>query len=131
MDEFVKVDEELGLVFGFAIVCKTGGEDYYDLHNDYIQEDSMLKAATDFMLHSRMAGDMHGRSGDDPIPDGTVVFAYPLTTEVAKSLDIQTNQTGLLIDLKPSQEVLDKFKSGEYKGFSIGGSYIENEDTLV
>jgi len=130
VNEFVKVDDELGLVFGFAIVCQKNGEDYYDLHNDHIPEDAMLKASTDFMLNSRMAGDMHARDASgQPVQDGSVVFAFPLTSEVAKSLNIQTDQTGLLIALKASPAVLDKFKSGEYKGFSIGGSYIENEDT--
>lgn len=132
MSEFVKVDEELGLVFGFAIICQKNGEDYYDLHNDHIPEDSMLKAATDFMLHSRMAGDMHERDSDDQaVAKGTVVFAFPLTSDVAKSLDIETETTGLLIAMKPSDpEILDKFKSGKYTGFSIGGSYGECEDSF-
>lgn len=132
MSEFVKVDEELGLVFGFAIVCKTGGKDYYDLHNDHIPEESMMRAATDFMLKSRMAGDMHERDQEDaPVAKGNVVFAFPLTTDVAKSLDINTDTTGLLIAMKPDDpEILGKFKSGVYTGFSIGGSYVENEDTF-
>jgi len=125
MTEFLKVDEELGLVFGFAIVCKTEGEDYFDLHNDHIPEDSMLKAATDFMLNSRISVEMHSRDKDkNPIADGTVVFAFPLTSEVAKSLNIQTEQTGLLIAMKSSPEVLEKFNDGTYTGFSIGGSYV-------
>lgn len=125
MSEFLKVDEELGLVFGFAIVCKIGGEDYFDLHNDHIPEDSMLKAATDFMLHSRMSVEMHSRDEDkNPVADGTVVFAFPLTSEVAKSLNIKTEQTGLLIAMKSSPEVLAKFKDGTYTGFSIGGKYV-------
>ena len=128
-ENFIKVDEELGLVFGFAIVCKIDGEDYYDLHGDHIPEESMLKAATDFMMHSRVAGDMHERDEQNaPVEKGSVVFAFPLTEEVAKSLNIATAQTGLLIAMKPSDpEVLDKFKSGKYTGFSIGGSYGETE----
>lgn len=125
MSEFLKVDEELGLVFGFAIVCKNDGEDYFDLHGHNIPEYAMLKAATDFMLNSRMAVDMHERDADkNPIADGTVVFAYPLTSEVAKALNIQTEQTGLLIAMKSSPEVLAKFKDGTYTGFSIGGKFV-------
>lgn len=125
-ESFIKVDDELGLVFGFAIICKENGEPYFDLHGDHIPEDSMLKASTDFMLKSRMAVDMHGRDENgQPIPGGSVVFAFPLTTEVAKSLNIVTNQTGLLIAMKPdSSEVLEKFRNGEYTGFSIGGRYV-------
>lgn len=130
MADFIKVDEQLGLVFGFAIVCKQNGEPYFDLHGDHIPEDAMLKASTDFMLNSRMAGDMHGRDENkQPIAKGSVVFAFPLTEEVAKALDIQTKQTGLLIAMKPdSEEVLDKFRNGEYTGFSIGGSYVTTEE---
>jgi hypothetical protein len=32
-----------------------------------------------------------------------------------------------MVAVEPSPEVLQKFKSGEYTGFSIGGAYIENE----
>jgi hypothetical protein len=129
-DNFVKVDDELGLVFGFAIVCNKSGEPYYDLHGDHIPEDSMLKAATDFMLHSRMAGEMHERDDHkQPVASGSVVFAFPLTSEIAKSLDIKTDQTGLLIAMRPDKkEILNKFKSGEYTGFSIGGAYIDTQE---
>ena len=115
-----KVDETLGLVFGYAIVCKQNGEDYYDLAGDHIPELAMLKAATNFMANSRVAKEMH--QGEQA---GTVVFAFPMTTDIAKSLGIQVEQTGFLIALKPDNpEVLEKFKNGEYTGFSIGGSRI-------
>lgn len=131
MTDFVKVDDELGLVFGFAIVCNKGGDPYYDLHNDHIPEDSMLHAATDFMLKSRAITEMHERDdGGDPVTKGTVVFSFPLTAEVAKSLNIQTEMTGLLIAMKPDDKsILEKFKTGEYTGFSIGGAYGESEDS--
>jgi hypothetical protein len=61
----------------------------------------------------------------DPI--GTMVFAFPLTTDIAKAFDITTPRTGLMIGMKPSAEVLAKFKSGEYTGFSIGGKRVEEE----
>jgi hypothetical protein len=112
----VKVDDSLGLVFGFAIVCKIDGEPYYDLQDEMIPEDSMLRAASDFMLNSRVAKEMH--EGDDA---GTVVFAFPLTTDIAKALDIQTKQTGLLVAMQPNASTLAKFKSGALTGFSIGG----------
>lgn len=120
----LKVDEGLGLVFGFAIVCKKDGEDYIDLQDDHIPEDVMLKAATEFMSDSRVAADMHRWDDDgNPIKTGSVVFAFPLTTDIAKALNIETSQTGLLIAMRPdSAETLKKFSDGTYKGFSIGGS---------
>lgn len=121
-----KVDESLGLVFGWAMVCKEGGEDYFDLQGDHIPEDAMLAASTDFMLNSRMAKDMHLEDGELP---GSVVFAFPMTTEVAKSFGIETDKTGLLVAMKPeSDEIFEKFKSGEYTGFSIGGYHINREE---
>lgn len=124
-ETFSKVDESLGLVFGWAIVSKQNGEDYWDLQKEHIPEAAMLEAATDFMINSRASKDMHkGKS------IGNVVFAFPLTTEIAKSLNIETKQTGLLIAIKPdSDDILQKYKTGEYSGFSIGG-FCEKGETI-
>ena len=119
----MKVDETLGLVFGYAIICKENGEPYFDVQNDHIPEDAMLKAASDFMQSGRVAKEMH--QGDEI---GSVVFAFPLTEDIAKSLGISTPRTGLLIAMKPAADVLEKFVSGEYTGFSIGGARVEDED---
>lgn len=118
-----KVDNKLGLVFGFAIVSKVDGEPYFDVQGDHIPEDSMLKAATDFMAQSRKAKEMHHGDGV-----GEVLFAFPLTEDIAKSLGIETKTTGLLIGMKPSPEVFGKFADGTYTGFSIGGEYIKNKE---
>lgn len=118
--QILKVDESLGLVFGFAIVCKEDGDDHFDLQGDHIPEGVMVKGSTDFMKSERVAKEMH--QGD---PIGSIVFAFPLTTEIAKSLEIFTKRTGLLIAMHTEdQEVLRKFRDGEYTGFSIGGSAI-------
>ncbi len=116
-----KVDESLGLVIGWAIVCKHNGEDYYDVQGDHIPEQSMLKATTEFMLGSRTAKAMH--AGD---PIGTIVFAFPLTTDIAKSLGLSTSTTGWMVAMKPDAAVLAKYKSGEYTGFSIGGQRVKD-----
>ena len=123
----VKFDEELGLAIGWAIVCEEkndAGEyvKYVDTQQDWIPPDSMLKAATEFMLDSRAAKQEH--SGD---VIGDIVFAMPLTQEIARAFEIETDRTGLMIAMKPSEEVLGKFKSGELTAFSIGGRYLENE----
>lgn len=120
----LKVDTELGLVMGFAIICKQDGEDYFDTQGDHIPEDSMLAASTDFMLNGRMVKEMH--RGEQ---NGTVVFAFPLTTEIAKAFGIETKTTGLMIAMKPgSAEMLENFRSGKYTGFSIGGSRGVDEE---
>lgn len=120
-----KVDKSLGLVFGWAIVSKVNGEPYYDSQGDFIPEDAMLKAAADFMANSRMAKEMHAGS-----KKGSVVFAWPMTADIAKAMGIETKQTGLMIAMKPdSPEMLAKFKSGEFTGFSIGGRRVKDKET--
>lgn len=122
--DIVKIDESLGLVFGYAIVSKIDGEDFVDSQNDHIPEDAMLKAATDFMQTARVSKEMH--DGDSI---GTVVFAFPMTTEIAKALDIDVRMTGLLVAIKPNDSaMLEKFKTGEFTGFSIGGARLNDEE---
>lgn len=119
----VKVDAALGLVLGWAIVCKRDGADYFDLQDDHIPEDAMLKAAVDFMEAGAIAKEMHQGN-----PVGSVVFAFPMTTEIAKAFGIESKQTGLLIAMKPTPDVLAKYQDGTYTGFSIGGRRIEDEE---
>jgi len=120
--EVLKVDQRHGLVFGFAMISKVDGEDYFDSQGDHIPEDAMMKASLDFMKSSRVAKEMH--RGDQI---GEILYAFPLTEDIAKSLGIMTRRTGLLIGMKPSKEVLAKFENGSYTGFSIGGTYVESE----
>lgn len=120
--EVLKVDDALGLVMGYAIVCKEEGEPYYDLQGDYITEDAMLKAALDFMENSRVAKEMH-----DGNQTGTFVFAWPMTEDIAKAFDLKVKKTGLLIAVRPDPDMLVKFRDGTYTGFSIGGHWLEEE----
>jgi hypothetical protein len=131
----LKVDEGLGLVFGWAVVCTEKGEDYFDLNVDRdgphkgkripenIPEDEMLKMALDFSENT----DCPGNEMHDGPNIGKHVFLFPLTADIAKALNIVTEKTGLLIAYKPSPEVLAKFKSGEYTGFSIEGNHVNSE----
>lgn len=123
-DVIAKVDEELGLVFGWAIVSKVEGEDYFDTQGDHIPENAMLKASAEFMQNSRMAKEMHVGEGK-----GSVVFAFPMTEDIAKAMGMETKQTGLMIAMKPDDaEMVKKFKDGTYTGFSIGGKRIKDKE---
>lgn len=125
--EVLKVDETLGLVLGWAIVCKKDGCDYWDLQDDHIPETSMLSAAIDFMQNSRVAKEMH--TGE---ASGSVVFAFPLTEDIAKAFGIETKTTGLMIAMKPdSDDMLAKFRDGTLTGFSIGGHRLEDEEVAA
>lgn len=122
--QVLKVDESHGIVLGWAIICKQDGADYFDLQEDHIPESSMLSASVDFMQGARMAKEMH--SGD---ASGTVLFAFPLTTDIAKAFGIETKTTGLMIAMKPHDAaMLGKFRDGTLTGFSIGGFRIEDQD---
>lgn len=132
-----KVDEGHGLVIGYAMVCKVDGQDYYDLNVDqegphvgkrvpeHIPEDSMFDCAVEAASTGiHMAGnDMH--EGPD---SGSYYFMFPLTTEIAKALDIEAKRTGLLVAYKPEPEVLAKFRDGTYTGFSIEGARITYQE---
>ena len=127
--EVAKVDDQLGLVMGYAIVCCEDGEPYFDLQGDHIPEGAMLKAALDFMEHSRLVGEMHVRDCQGKVVKrGSVPFLFPLTADIAKSLDLSPRRTGLLIVVRPDGDMLAKFRSGELTGFSIGGERIQDEE---
>jgi len=125
----LKVSTELGLIFGFAAICKVDGEQFVDSDNEYYTEESMLADTTEFAKSQRVACTMHARDEQGrPVQDGGVIHTFPLTTEIAKALDIQTRRTGLLIALAPDDpETLERAKAGEFTGFSIGGGIIEAE----
>lgn len=113
-----KVDSSLGLVLGWAIVSKVDGQPYFDLQGDHIPEDEMLKAATEFMLSAREAKVMHKGGAR-----GSIVFAWPMTEEIAKAYGIDTKgKFGLMVAAKYPADVLAKFEDGTYTGFSIGGT---------
>ena len=112
----VKLSDELGLVFGWALTTKANGADYFDLQGDNIVEDDLIKVAAAFMEAGGAGDTMHDRQRD-----GRVVFAMPLTAEVAKAFGIETDTHGLMIAMKPSPEDFAKFKTGELCGFSIDG----------
>lgn len=120
----IKADKDLGLIFGWAIVSTEDGEPYYDVQGDHIPEDSMLEAAADFMLKHRTMKVMH--SGKKV---GSVVFAWPMTEEIADAMGISSNRTGLMIAVKPDNpNVIARFKDKQYTGFSIGGNRLIDED---
>jgi hypothetical protein len=114
------VDEDLGLVYGWGIICKESGVDYYDSQQNHIPEGAMVAAVTDFMKSSREMGEQHVRMGA-----GSVVHSFPLTTEVARKMDIQTGRTGWMVACAPDPVMLKAFKDGKLTGFSIGGEHIE------
>jgi hypothetical protein len=132
--DLLKVSDELGLVFGYAIVCMEKNDagdwvQHFDTQGHHIPESVMLKAAADFALTEASIAksaskDMH--EGDDI---QVAPFLFPMTTEMADALGMDIKKSGLLIGLKPTAEVLAMYKSGDRTGFSIGGSGTLEEVT--
>lgn len=125
-----KAHRGLGIVFGWAIACNVDGKPYLDLQKHHIPEKSMLEEAAVFMEGDRVGGEQHRKEiqpdgSEEIIKRGKVVFAFPLTTEIAKAMGVQTRVTGLMVGWKPNEdcreEILAKVESGKYTGFSIGG----------
>ena len=112
-----KVDDAARIVYGYAIISEIDGEPYYDSQGDFIPEDVMYKAANDFMAGARNGKIMH--QGDAV---GQVIHSFPLTNDIAKAFGMDAVKTGWIIGMHIGDvDLLEKFKSGELSGFSIGG----------
>jgi hypothetical protein len=129
--EFFKVDETLGIAYGWAIVCEQktskGWEPYFDLQGDHIPEDAMAAALMDFSKSGRSGKDQHRGA-----VVGEHVFLYPVTKETAAGLGFGIDKTGAIVGWKPDDsKYLDMIKRGERTGFSIGGLLLEADTTEV
>lgn len=116
----LKVSTQERLVFGWGMVCHKNGELYFDTDNQAFPEHVTLKGWKDFMRgDQRTHKAMHAG-----VEVGQVVFAFPMLTDIAKSLGFENlPQTGILVGVYVSDDTtLQKFAIGEYTGFSIGGS---------
>lgn len=129
LQRVVKVEGiEHGLVYGWGIICTEKGEDYYDLNVDregaykgqripeHISEDEMMSAAVDFAKSHRPGNIMH--TGDEV---GQYLFIWPQTKSMADAFGETVEKTGLKIGFYPPADVLEQFKNGSLKGFSIEG----------
>jgi len=112
-----KVDEDKRLVTGWASVIEEDGEAVVDKQGDMITEDELVKAAHNFISEHRAAKSMH--EGERI---GQVVESMVFTNELQKQLGVDMGKVGWLITMKiDDDETWKRVKSGEFKGFSIGG----------
>lgn len=116
-DTVIKLDSERRIAWGWASVATVNGELVRDLQGDSIAPDEMSKMADAFMLNVRTAKAMH-----EGAQVGEVIHSLPLTQELAKALNLSTDREGWIIGMKiHDEDTWNGFKSGKYKGFSIGG----------
>jgi hypothetical protein len=124
-----KVDETAGVVFGWAIVSKKAGADYYDWNVDHhgehkgklVPEHITEKAMFDCGLGFALSKDRAGNIQHDGPDVGTYPFIFPLTADIAKAMGIECDTTGLMVGYKPCKDTLAKFADGTLTGFSIEG----------
>jgi len=113
---------ELGLVVGKAIVCTEKGVDHYDLQGDHIPKLVAAKGLLEFFGGPRVHKVMH--KGEEA---GAIELGMLITVETCKALDIQADWEGVAIAFRPTADILAKYESGEYRGFSIGGECAYEE----
>lgn len=122
----VKVEkvDDIGVVFGWAIISTIDGEPYFDLQGDHIPDDAILKAAVDFVKSGAIGKTMHAG-----VASGKVLFVMPVSKDLHKGFGQECKTTGLQIGFMPdSAEDVQKFRDGTYTGFSIGGQRGEDEE---
>lgn len=114
----VKTSDELGLAFFWAFTSTNpDGSEHFDLHSDQVLADNdMIKAAAEFMEKGGAVDEMH-----DSAQTGHVVFAMPMTPEIASAYGVTTKTSGLMVAIRPSAEAMAKLKDGTYSAVSIAG----------
>lgn len=115
-----KLDDELGLVWGYAFSSSLDGGQtpHVDCQDDWITPDFM-KAVTEWLLDGGKTDVNH-----DCDKDGRIAYAWPFLPEYNKAFGINPDTIGLAVAVKPSADTYAKFKSGELTGFSIFGTGI-------
>ena len=117
-----KTDEDQRLVFGWLSVAKDeNGNSILDLQDDVIDPEDLEKAAITYALESREAGKSHIKTTGI----GKMIMSIVTTKEIQKAMGIPKGivPEGWFIGYKIiDDETWDLVKSGDYKGFSIGGT---------
>jgi cation transport regulator ChaB len=122
--EIAKVDDDKRQVFGWASVTELNGEPVVDLQNDYLETVELEKAAYDYVLNSRVGGEMHKRvKKDAPKQIGTLIESMVLTPEKIEKMGLPSETPrGWWIGFQvQDDDVWQSVKKGKYTGFSIHG----------
>lgn len=129
--EVVKVDEELGIVFGWGSVTKINGETLVDIQGDIIEDHELERAVYDFMVAPKH-DEMHERIvPDSQIVESTVITDEKLQKMFPEAEALPPGKRGWWLGVKINDpEVLAKHKDGTYTGFSITGTAKREEVTL-
>ena len=131
-----KVDMENRMVFGFFNVNKIGDDLVQDLQKDIIETEELEKAAYNFVLDARVAGDSHVRKGVGSLVE-SMMFTYEkqeAIVETLKKMGVEEPVFNLGIEgwwggfKITDEEVMAKIDEGKYPMFSIGGRSSDRVD---
>ncbi len=125
-----KIDQEERLVFGFFSIVEEGGELVVDRDDEVIETDTLEKAAYNFVLDARVAGESHNRMNIGDLVE-SMVFTPEKQEAIVKSLESQG--INAVMDLGvvawwggfhiTDDEVWDRISKGDdLVAFSIGGT---------
>ncbi len=131
--KLTKVDKENRMVFGFFSVNKIGEELLEDRQQDLIETEELEKAAYDFVLNARIAGEGHIRKGVGNLVESFMI-TYDKMESILKTVE-DMGVAGATFDLKmegwwggfqvTDADVLEKIEKGDYPMFSVGGRATE------
>ncbi len=105
----------LGLYFAWGAFCKVDGAPFVDSHGDVIPEDDMVAAA----LSLAEAGKLNLEHTD--AARGSVPLVFPLVSDVAKALGIESTRSGLIVGFRPDATLAKAIDAGEVTEMSIEG----------
>jgi hypothetical protein len=130
--EFSKFDDEKHLAFGWASVVKKDGLPVVDRQGDYIHPDDLEEAAYQYVLNSRVGGDMHKRDGDAPFHASNLVESMVFTDEKIAKMGLPDNYPrGWWIGVKiHDPDTWNEVRKGGRTGFSIHG-YGQRDDVSM
>lgn len=116
-----KADSDKQQLFGWASTSTIDGKMVVDKQGDMIPPDELEKAAYDFVLSSRIQGDMHTRTSGV----GRMIESCVFTKEKQKALGIDLGKEAWWVGFQCDCEDLWKdVRSGKKLEFSIGGAAI-------
>lgn len=116
-----KIDDELGIVFGWASVSeRSDGSLVFDGEDEAIFPDELEKAAYEFNLEARQATDSHDRA---TLGAGALVESMFFSKEKQEVLGIEGLPVGWWVGFRIEDEGMrQKIRdTGERAMFSIGG----------
>lgn len=125
--ELRKSDDDRRLVFGWASIAENeDGTAVVDKQGDVISPEEIEKAAYEFVLTSRRAGEMHVRT--DGV--GKIVESMVFTREKMQKIGIPDGAmpVGWWVGFRvEDDDVWAKIKDGTYSMLSIGGRGVRHE----